>query len=185
MTMSHDKAHATAARESIGMSPPVGGQLFENGMDAISESMDGIDFDKEGNERQVGRLSIDERPYHLSGQFHNESEVGRLGIDERAWRPSDPFVSDRHDGLSVDAQGGGQGQDSDPFAVNGKNESSGFLLETPTNDEDEKKSEGEESENGKEKKPPKSSRRGKGVPTPARELLPDETEWRDFVSSGE
>lgn len=182
MTMSHDKAHATSARESIGLSPPVRGRLFEKSdMDAISESADVLEFDNDGNERQVGRLSIDERPYHLTGHSQNENEVGRLGIDERAWRPSDPFASEGDVGrLGVDASGS---QDSDPFATS-KDGSSGFLLETPTNEE-EKKSEGEAGKNDKEKKPPQSSRRGKGVPTPARALLPDDTEWRDFVSSGE
>jgi hypothetical protein len=181
MNLSHDKAHATGARESLGMSPPGRTQLFENGMDAIEESMSGMEFDSEGNEKQIGRLSIDERPYHLTGQFQNETEVGRLGIDERAWKTSDQFVSNEREvgQLSVEAK---ESDDSDPFATGSKASSAGFILETPSN-EDEKKSEVGDGNGKEETKPPHSSRRGKGVPTPARALLPDETEWRDFISS--
>jgi len=181
MTMSHDKARATSARESIGMSPPVRGQLFENDMDAISESMEGMEFDSD--EKQIGRLSIDERPYHLSGYSRNETEVGRLSIDERAWKASDAFTTQRDVGrLNVDAPGGHD--TSDPFE-SGDRIGSGFILETPTNSsEEEKKSDVGGSGDDHEKKPPHSSKEGKGVPTPARALLSDETEWRDFISSG-
>ena len=104
MTMSHDKAHATASRDSYGYSPGRG-KLFEKEMDAISETIDNIEYDGHDNmEREVGRLSIDERPYHLSGQSRNELEVGRLGIDERAWQPSEPCSNDREIGGRLQCQ---------------------------------------------------------------------------------
>lgn len=179
MTMSHDKAHAAKpSRDSYGYSPGRGGKLFENEKDTISETNENIGYGHDNNVREVGRLSIDERPYHLSGQSRNEREVGRLGIDERAWRPSDPFAPTDHEiggRLSANASAS---DESDPFASAGSNKTdgSGFIVETPSNEE-------KKSDDDKEKEMLHSSTKGKKGPTPARALLPDETEWRDFVSS--
>ena len=182
MTMSHDKRPYVNSKQNIVLSP-VRGQLFENDLNSILESIDGsgTELDREGNERQIGRLSIDEGPYHLSGQSRSEADVGRLSIDERAWLPSDPFVNERDVGRhSIDPPEGER--NSDPFAT--ARDASGFILETPKNEEEKKFDDGEVLESGSVKNQ-RSSRRGKGgVPTPSRALLPDETEWRDFVSSG-
>lgn len=182
MTMSHDKAHASKpSRDSYGYSPGRGGKLFENEKDTISETNENIGYGHDNHVREVGRLSIDERPYHLSGQSRNEREVGRLGIDERAWRPSDPFApTDQHE-IGGRLSGNASASDeSDPFASAGSNKTdgSGFIVETPSNEE-------KKSDDDKEKEMLHSSTKGKKGPTPARALLPDETEWRDFVSSGE
>jgi hypothetical protein len=179
MTMSHDKATAsTTKRDSYGFSPGRG-QLFEKDMGVITESVDNIDFEVgPGNVREVGRLSIEQRPYHLTGQSRNEQEVGRLGIDERAWKLSDRFAPNGRDvgRLNVNASGS---YESDPFATgSSKTDGSGSILETLSN-------EGKKSEDGKEKGMSLSSMGHKKVPTPGRALIPDETEWRDFVSSGE
>lgn len=185
MTMVPDNLNTkTSRRDSYGYST-VRGQLFEKDMNTIpSESIENIEFDNGGIERQIGRLSIQERPYHLTGQSRNEEEVGRLGIDERAWKPSDPFDSsnDREVGrLGVNVSGS---EESDSFGGAHNKDSESFILETPSNEE--KKSEGEYlSGSDQEMGEPRSSREGKKVPTPARALLPDETDWRDFISSGE
>lgn len=164
MTMSHDKSRVPVkGKERAGLSP-LRGQLFVNEMNTISESMDDVEIDGRGETREVGRLSIDESVFRLSQQHRNDRDVGRLVAKE--------FKSTYSGELG--------GRKSEEFTNGDRSE---FILETPRSDE-EKKMDGEGSEYGKEKKPPMSSKKSKSVPKSARDLLPDETEWRDFVSSG-
>jgi hypothetical protein len=176
MTMSHDKNRVIKGKEETSDLSCLKGQLFESDMSIISENLDDREVDEE--RREVGRLAIDESVFRLS-QHRNDREVGRLGAVERE---SEEFTGGgRYSGEF------GSRKSGDDF-TNGERAGTSVIivdtprgLETPRSDE-EKKMEVEESEYGKEKKPPQSSR--KAVPTPARDLLPDETEWRDFVSSG-
>ena len=171
MTMSHDKNIVSREKGKDGLSPVVG-KLFDDGMSTINESMED-EFDFEGAKREIGRLSIDESIFSDHYDSQNR-DVGRLLIDDNGRLSGQFMPSSRDTGrLSIDppeARGPEQRRDS-----------SGYVLETPRNEE-EKKTDGEDTMT--EKRPPQSSKKGKRVPTPARAMLPDETEWRDFVSSG-
>jgi hypothetical protein len=163
MTMSHDKTRVPAVKgkERAGLSP-LRGQLFENQMDTISETMDDVEIDGQGGTREIGHLSIDESVFRLS-QHRNDREVGRLAT------------------VGKESYSGELGGRKSEEFTNG--DRSGFILETPRSDE-EKKIDGEESEYGNEKKTSMSFRKSKLLPKSAGDLLPDDTEWRDFVSSG-
>lgn len=182
MTMSHDKSRVTSrGREETSDLSTLREHLFDSGdMTTITENMD--DREVEEERREVGRLSIDESVFRLS-QHHYDREVGRLGLGA-VGRESEEFTGG---GTATHSGGSGNGKSAEEF-TNGERAGTSVIedasrdLKTPQRDEE--KMEGEESEYENERKPPHSCRKFKGVPTPAKNLFPDETEWRDFVSSG-